>query len=85
MADKFWFEIAEYFPFVKLDVHVVFPNHVHGIILIDKSKFVTIHHTGAYGNKISTTRETGTVIHLIVKKSFLNKCPIINIMLSINF
>ena len=37
MADKFWLEIPEHFPFVKLDVHVVMPNHVHGIIVIDKT------------------------------------------------
>jgi REP element-mobilizing transposase RayT len=36
MADKFWLEIPVHFPFVKLDVHVVMPNHVHGIIVIDK-------------------------------------------------
>ena len=36
IADKFWSEIPEHFPFVILDVHVVMPNHVHGIIIIDK-------------------------------------------------
>lgn len=36
-ADKYWLEIPEHFPFVKLDVHVVMPNHVHGIIIIDKT------------------------------------------------
>lgn len=35
-ADECWLEIPEHFPFVKLDVHVVMPNHVHGIIVIDK-------------------------------------------------
>jgi putative transposase len=35
-ADEYWLEIPEHFPFVKLDVHVVMPNHVHGIIIIDK-------------------------------------------------
>jgi REP element-mobilizing transposase RayT len=37
LANKFWLEIPEHFPFVKLDVHVVMPNHVHGIIVIDKT------------------------------------------------
>ncbi|WP_010665388.1 transposase [Marinilabilia salmonicolor] len=36
MVHKYWFEISEHFPFVKLDVHIVMPNHVHGIVLIDK-------------------------------------------------
>ena len=35
-ADEYWLEIPEHFPFVKLYVHVVMPNHVHGIIVIDK-------------------------------------------------
>ncbi len=35
-AYECWLEIPEHFPFVKLDVHVVMPNHVHGIIVIDK-------------------------------------------------
>jgi REP element-mobilizing transposase RayT len=36
MAHKCWLEIPEHFPFVTLDVHVVMPNHVHGIIIINK-------------------------------------------------
>jgi putative transposase len=35
-ADKFWQEITAHFPFVKLDEFIVMPNHVHGIIIIDK-------------------------------------------------
>lgn len=36
MADKYWLEIPEHFPFVELDEYVVMPNHVHGIIVINK-------------------------------------------------
>lgn len=36
MANRFWFEIPEHFPFVQLGEFVVMPNHVHGIIIIDK-------------------------------------------------
>lgn len=32
-----WTNIPEHFPFVKLDAFVVMPNHIHGIIVIDKS------------------------------------------------
>ncbi|MCC8146630.1 MAG: hypothetical protein LIO93_09385 [Bacteroidales bacterium] len=31
-----WVEIPEHFPFVKPDAFVVMPNHVHGIVIIDK-------------------------------------------------
>ena len=36
LADKFWWSIPEHFPFVKLDAFVVMPNHIHGILIIDK-------------------------------------------------
>ena len=37
IADKYWLEIPQHFPFVILDAHVVMPNHVHGIVIIDKT------------------------------------------------
>lgn len=36
IAHNCWLQIPNHFPFVKLDSHVVMPNHVHGIIIIDK-------------------------------------------------
>ncbi len=36
LAEQYWFEIPKYFPYIKLGAHVVMPNHVHGIIIIDK-------------------------------------------------
>lgn len=36
-AEKYWFEIPEHFPFVKLREFVVMPNHIHGIIEIAKN------------------------------------------------
>ncbi|NOU20894.1 MAG: hypothetical protein HOO93_03745 [Methyloglobulus sp.] len=35
-AEKCWHEIPEHFPFVALDGFVAMPNHVHGIIVINK-------------------------------------------------
>lgn len=35
-AESCWNDIPNHFPFVKLGVFVVMPNHVHGIIMIDK-------------------------------------------------
>lgn len=37
MANKYWYEIPEHFPFVKLGQFVVMPNHIHGIVIIDKN------------------------------------------------
>ena len=36
LAKKYWLEIPEHFPFVELDEFVIMPNHVHGIIIINK-------------------------------------------------
>ncbi|MFY7938193.1 MAG: transposase [Flavobacterium sp.] len=36
LANDFWLQIPEKFPFAKLHNHVIMPNHMHGIIIIDK-------------------------------------------------
>ena len=36
IAQKYWMEIPTHFPFVQLDAFVVMPNHVHGIIIVNK-------------------------------------------------
>ena len=36
IAWQYWSEIPKHFPFVTLDAFVIMPNHVHGIILIEK-------------------------------------------------
>lgn len=36
IANLNWMEIPGHFPFIKLDVFVVMPNHLHGILVIDK-------------------------------------------------
>lgn len=35
-AHNCWLAIPEHFAFVNLDVHVVMPNHLHGIFIINK-------------------------------------------------
>lgn len=37
LAQKYWLEIPEHFPFVALGNFVVMPNHFHGILIIDKT------------------------------------------------
>ena len=36
IAQKYWDEIPQHFSFIKLDEMVVMPNHIHGILWIDK-------------------------------------------------
>ena len=35
-AERFWSEIPQHFSYAKLDAFIVMPNHIHGIIVIDK-------------------------------------------------
>ena len=36
MADKLWGEIPGHFPFALLGEYIIMPDHVHGILMIDK-------------------------------------------------
>ncbi|MCF8373949.1 MAG: hypothetical protein K9H64_20160 [Bacteroidales bacterium] len=38
IADEYWYKIPTKFPYVQLDAFTVMPNHVHGIIVIDKKQ-----------------------------------------------
>lgn len=40
LANEFWEEIPKHFPFVELGNYQVMPNHVHGILIIDKKNIV---------------------------------------------
>jgi len=35
LADTFWKSIPEHSPYVELNLHVIMPNHVHGLVAID--------------------------------------------------
>ncbi|NER26054.1 MAG: transposase [Symploca sp. SIO1C2] len=37
IAQQFWAEIPDHFEDVYIDAYVIMPNHIHGIVIIDKS------------------------------------------------
>jgi putative transposase len=37
LAKQYWLEIPNQFPFVELGNFIIMPNHVHGILIIDKN------------------------------------------------
>jgi putative transposase len=41
-AEKFWLEIPKHFPFVELGNYVVMPNHVHGILIVNRNDDVNV-------------------------------------------
>ena len=50
IAQGFWYEIPKHFPFVSLGNFIVMPNHIHGILILDKN---------LVENKSDTKVETG--------------------------
>lgn len=42
LANQYWSEIPQHFSFVELGNFVVMPNHVHGILIIDKNANVPV-------------------------------------------
>ncbi len=52
-ASEFWSEISQHFPDAVLDEFVVMPNHIHGIITIDKSD------DGRYPDEMHNDRNIG--------------------------
>lgn len=37
-AQQYWYKIADHFTFAFLDSFVVMPNHIHGILILDKNE-----------------------------------------------
>ena len=38
IAEKLWLKIPKHFEDMELDEHIIMPNHVHGIIIIDSDE-----------------------------------------------
>jgi REP element-mobilizing transposase RayT len=36
IAEKFWREIPDHFPNIKLDEFIIMPDHIHGILIINR-------------------------------------------------
>ena len=54
IAEKFWLEIPNHFPFVILDQYVVMPNHIHGILIFNKNDDVKACDCRDAINRVST-------------------------------
>jgi putative transposase len=39
IAHQYWMEIPNHFPFVLLDEFIIMPDHVHGILTIEKAQY----------------------------------------------
>jgi len=41
IANSCWYDIPNHFPFVELGAHIIMPNHMHGIVIINKPTIQT--------------------------------------------
>jgi len=60
IARKCYVEIQEQFPYVLLDEFVVMPNHVHGIIIIDKPITPNINNAAVVGTPLMASLQQPT-------------------------
>jgi putative transposase len=66
LAEKYWLEIPQYFKFIELGNLVVMPNHIHGILILDRMKIE---------ESIEDEKDSG----LVLKGVFAgNKSPLLN-------
>ena len=56
LAQNFWLEIPNHFPFVKLHAFVIMPNHMHGIIEINKVETIKLGIGNDYTNTDNNTK-----------------------------
>ena len=50
VTEQCWNEIPQHYPFVLLDEFIIMPNHIHGIIIINKNDVET-HDYASHNNK----------------------------------
>jgi putative transposase len=71
LAEQYWSLIPIHFPFVELGNFVVMPNHVHGILIIDKNANVLLN--GCDGDVVGTRLIVGT--RLMVETRLIASLP----------
>lgn len=61
IVQHFWDEIPSHFSFIKLDEMIVMPNHIHGILLIDKKNYDSMIETPKLGVSTIKQWKPGTI------------------------
>ena len=56
-AARFWHEIPNHFPHVRLDAFVVMPDHIHGVLVIDDTAIVETLHATSNKNQLYATSD----------------------------
>ena len=74
IASQLWYEIPVHFPFIDLAAFVVMPNHLHGIIAINRIIGTTI-----VGALHATPVKQNHVIYFTEIRFIIGRCPFIQI------
>jgi REP element-mobilizing transposase RayT len=56
LAEQFWMDIPNHFPFVELGNFVIMPNHTHGILIINKKNDANIGDDKNIGDYLHTVQ-----------------------------
>jgi REP element-mobilizing transposase RayT len=51
IAQQFWADIPNHFQYVYIDAYIIMPNHVHGIVIIDRPPNVETRMSRLYNNQ----------------------------------
>jgi REP element-mobilizing transposase RayT len=52
VADVLWYEIKNHAPNIELDTFVVMPNHIHGILILNRDTVETLHATSVHATSL---------------------------------
>ncbi len=72
IAERYFQEIPNHFPFTKIDALVVMPNHIHGILIIDKPDIVKTHNYVSQQSPNTDTVKTHNYASLRSNKTVKN-------------
>lgn len=72
LTENFWQQIPQHFPFVELYTFVVMPNHVHGIIRINKNH----KRNGSNNHPVETTDSGVSKQHPSKNRTIISEIPV---------
>jgi len=71
LAEHYWIEIPNHFPFIELANFVIMPNHIHGILIINNPSVETLHcnvsNHNVSNDNVSNNNVSKNDIHTISK------------------
>jgi putative transposase len=73
IAQKCWIEIPNHFEHIQIDTYVIMPNHVHGIVIIDKPLSQNVETLPFPDNHVETLQCNVSTECDITQRQFMSK------------